>query len=414
LSPLLRRGVALLALLALLAVSVGAGFLLWRNVLTGYQAVSSIILPGTAVPPSGSEVGGTQQQPGPDVGGAQQRVGVRGLTVRLPEGPTFFRQIEPILASTAAIEQFAESRGLTTDPIVRGFIAQTRAHRTGPASFTFSYGVTRADVRDLPEAFAGEVLRQAPVRFTLVVLTSGRSEAEAGRAEKIFIDYVRDTMQRVAVRDLMNQLVQYARTYTARMDNELSAIRIRLASIDRQLADLEKIRLAHSEGSTSTESDIVSVPNVSSQSEGRRFLSPVRQIVALQTERSELTDRQRVIVSQLAGLKALDSYVVAVQERIRTDSKAIAPLDIASSALNQLAPRPDSPEDGLALANVRAAVNETLVWLRAHLVDQPPEPDEPIVYRAGPSLVNIVGVAALLGFIVWLAVVRGALRGLFR
>ncbi len=334
--------------------------------------------------------------------------------MRLPEGPTFFRQIEPILASTAAIEQFAESRGLTTDPIVRGFIAQTRAHRTGPASFTFSYGVTRADVRDLPEAFAGEVLRQATVRFTLVVLTSGRTEAETGRAEKIFIDYVRDTMQRVAVRDLMNQLVQYARTYTARMDNELSSIRIRLASIDRQLADLEKIRLAHSEGSTSAESDIVSVPNVSSQSEGRRFLSPVRQIVALQTERSELTDRQRVIVSQLAGLKALDSYVVAVQERIRTDSKATAPLDIASSALNQLAPRPDSPEDGLALANVRAAVNEALVWLRAHLVDQPPEPDEPIVYRAGPSLVNIVGVAALLGFIVWLAFVRGALRGLFR
>ena len=230
-----------------------------------------------------STLGGWWSQPGSDVGGAQQRGGVRGLTVRLPEGPTFFRQIEPILASTAAIEQFAESRGLTTDPIVRGFIAQTRSHRTGPASFTFSYGVTRADVRDLPEAFAGEVLRQATVRFTLVVLTSGRSEAETGRAEKIFIDYVRDTMQRVAVRDLMNQLVQYARTYTARMDNELSTIRIRLASIDRQIADLEKIRLAHSEGSTSAESDIVSVPNVSSQSEGRRFLSPVRQIVALQS-----------------------------------------------------------------------------------------------------------------------------------
>ena len=299
LSSLLRQGVALLALVA---VSVGAGYLLWRNVLTGYEAVSSIILPDTAIHPRGSEVGGTQQ-----VGGAQQRLGVRGLTVRLPEGPTFFRQIEPILASTAAIEQFAESRGLTTDPIVKGLYCSTRAHRTGPASFTFSYGVTRADVRDLPEAFAGELLRQAPVRFTLVVLTSGRSEAETGRAEKIFIDYVRDTMQRVAVRDLMNQLVQYARTYTARMDNELSSIRIRLASIDRQLADLEKIRLAYSEGSTSAESDIVSVPNVSSQSEGRRFLSPVRQIVALQTERSELTDRQRVIVSQRAGLKALDS-----------------------------------------------------------------------------------------------------------
>ena len=259
----------------------------------------------------------------------------------------------------------------------------------------------------------GEPLRQATVRFTLVVLVRGKNAAETERAEKIFIDYVRDTMQRVAVRDLMNQLVQYARTYTARMDNELSSIRIRLASIDRQLADLEKIRLAYSEG-TNAGSDIVSVPNVSSQSEGRRFLSPVRQIVALQTERSELTDRQRAIVSQRAGLKALDSYVVAVQERIRTESKATAPLDIASSALNQLAPRPDSPEDNLAFASVRAAVNEALVWLRAHLVDQPPEPDEPIVYRAGPSLVNIVGVAALLGFIVWLAFVRGALRGLLR
>jgi hypothetical protein len=409
LSSLLRQVVALLVLVA---VSAGAAFFLWRSVLTRYEATLSIIVPGGGFPARSGEVGSGIQPREREIEGVSVRL--PGGSVRLPDGPTFFRQIEPVLISTSAIEQFAESRGLATDPIVNRFIGQTRAHRSEPVSFTFNYGVSRADYRDLPETFASEILKHSTVRFALVVLVKGQSEIETRRAAEIFVEYVRDTMQRVAVRDLMNQLVLYARTHVARIENELSSIRIRLASINQQTSDLEQIRSMYSEDS-SAGTDMVSVPNASSQFEGRRFLSPVRQLVALQTERSDLADRERVIDNKRASLNALDAYVVAVRGGARAERKeAASPLEVAFTALNLLAAPRNSPAEDLAFANVRASVNEALVWLRAELVDQPSEPEEPIVYRAGPSLLVIVGAAVLLSFIVWLALVRGALRGLLR
>jgi hypothetical protein len=399
-NPSLRQG---LALLAIVAVCAGAGYLASKFVLGRYEATASIILP------LGGEVGtGMQMRAGEPV----------GVPVRMPDGPTFFRQIEPILGSSAAIEHFAENRGLTKDPVIIRFVAQARTHRTEPVSFTFSYGINRSDVRDLPDVVASEFLKQSSARFALVLLVSARTESEAGRAAKILIDYVRDTIVRIVLQDVLSQTAGYARIQVAKINNELSSIQIRLASIDDQIADLEQIRALYIAG-PDTGSDIVSVPNISSQSvpnisgqsEGHRYLSPVRQLVALRAERSELTDRERVMVSRRASLDRLEAYAVAVQNRIRMERIEAAPLDIAFNALDLLRPTASAEQD-LALANVRASVNELLVSLRSNFVDRPPEPEEPIVYRTGPPFIVVIGASILMGFILWLAFVRGALRGL--
>jgi hypothetical protein len=382
-NPSLRQGLALLAIVAMCA---GAGYLASKFVLGRYEATASIILP---------------------LGG---EVGTVGVPVRMPDGPTFFRQIEPILGSSAAIEHFAENRGLTKDPVIIQFVRQARTHRTEPVSFTFSYGISRADVRDLPDVVASEFLKQSSARFALVLLVRDRTESEAGRAAKIMIDYARDTMLRIVLQDVMSQTMRYARIQVAKINNQLSSVKIRLASIDDQIADLEQIRNLYSAG-PDPESDIVSVPNISGQSEGRRYLSPVRQLVALRAERSELTDQERVMVSRRASLDRLEAYAVAVQNRIRMERIAAAPLDIAFNARDLLQP-PASAEPDLALANVRASVNELLVSLRSNFVDRLPEPEEPIVYRTGPPFMVVIGASILMGFILWLAFVRGALGGL--
>jgi hypothetical protein len=202
--------------------------------------------------------------------------------------------------------------------------------------------------------------------------------------------------------------MRQARTEAARINNALSGIQIRLASIDDQISDLDKIRVLYS-ASPDAGSDMVSVP--ANQSEGRRYLSPLRQLVALRAERSELTDRERVIANRQASLERLESYAVEVQNRMRTEKSAAAPLEIAFGALDLLRPSASDEKD-LALANVRAGVNESLVWLRANFVDRPTEPEVPIVYRTGPPFIAVIGTSILLGVILWLVFVRGAWRGL--
>lgn len=395
-----------LALLAIVIVCAGAGYLASKFALGRYEATASIILP------RGGEIGtGLLTRVG-EPGSAPQRSseGDYGVPVWMPDAPTFFRQIEPILGSSAAIESFAENRGLTTDPAIMQFAAQARNHRTGPVAFTFSYGISRADVRDLPDVFASELLKQSAGRFALVLLVSDRTDSGAERAAKILVDYVRDTTLRVALQDVINQTMRHARTEAARINNALSGIQIRLASIDDQISDLEKIRALYS-ASPDAGSDMISVPTISNQSEGRRYLSPIRQLVALRAERSELTDRERVMINRRASLDRLEAYAVAVQNRMRTERTAATPLDIAFSALDLLRP-PASDEQDLALVNVRAGINEALVWLRANFIDRPTEPEEPIVYRTGPPFIAVIGTSILLGLILWLAFVRGAWRAL--
>jgi hypothetical protein len=385
------------ALFGLLVVFGGAGFFLW-DFTARYEASTMVVLPN--VPEVISEQDSPSRQPSAPA------------NFWYPGGPAFFRQIEPILESAGAIETFASSRGLTGDPAITRFLAQVRAHRTEPVSFAFGYSINRADIRDLPDALSSEILKNSQIRFSIIVRASDRSEAGAVHANKIFVDYVRDQALHVALTNTILQFLQYARVEGAKIEADQISIQTRLASIDRQVADLDRIRGEYAEWPNAG-TDIVSVPRPPAR-DVRRFLSPVRQLVALQAERSELKDREVVARSKRSALGAVDRYVGAVQARAGSEPKAIVRLETAFKLLDSITTTSDSTEEKLATTLERASINEKLMWLRTYFLDQPPEPAEPIVYRGGPSRSAVVGGAMLFAFIIWLVVARGALRGLLR
>lgn len=364
----------------LIAAGALAGFVAHANFLSAFRASSSIFL---------------GENP-------QLKSAVDANRLRLGSPFVDLKRVLERLRTPEEFDRFVRARELQNDEVARSFKDQMLRGSNQPTSFSTTYPLTRADIRDLPEVITREALKNSTLNAYLLVSVDHRSAEEALRRGKIIVDYARDGLLRAALLDTMRETLLTARNDEARLMTQISTNNWTIQSLKRQTGEMQEIRQRHLEGEASQGEDRAALRDTIQVPADPRFLSPLRQIVGLEVKRAELEELHRMDTARQAYASSMGHYSSKIIVTAEEEGSAAKLLDFAFAELERL----DSPSAGsderYAISEARNTLRQSLVDIRGKYVERPPDPVQPTIVRIGPSLTAAIGGGAILGFLVWL------------
>lgn len=309
-----------------------------------------------------------------------------------------FRKAQDTLRSVDWLERYRGANANGDDADYETLHSQLSLGRDEPVAFQHSFAVSRTDTRDLPDVIAAKLVEPDEVPNSLVVVSATtRDLAEAIQLARFAAGFGRDVLVRHALQDLAGETAGKGAVEMATAQSQLITLSQDIDSLSRRIEAVRKIgdeygtRLGEVVGGTQVQVD------------GARYLSPVQQLIGLESERVDKMEELQTTRERLKQFQALVAIATDMNGQLRAPVSAIAALSaISSAAEKRLQNAQSEPEKAAA-----AMAIQDLTKLRVKLVDAPLSPIEPVAVRQSPprSLIILAGIVA--GFAVWLLAMKG-------
>jgi hypothetical protein len=312
-----------------------------------------------------------------------------------------YRKVEPKLWTAGSVDRY-----LSIHPTVdaRWFAAvreQLENGSGGLLSIEHTYPLARYDLRDVPEG-TKDTLKDAKVPSELRITVTGRTLASTVEHVKLAEDFVDETITHVLLFDYVQDARIGSQIDRAKAENDVALWQTKIQSVERRMAELERIRDKHATAAISDEVLTLSDENAQTGScRGCRYLSPVRQLIGAESERAELVESLRLAKLKVVHFKAMERYGDALAKRFAAPESGPSLMKHAIELLDVLNEEGEhSAAEAAEVARVRSLVRSDLTAIQSASEYQPFEGSPP-VRRHRPSGLISGFVGFLLAAFLW-------------
>ncbi|HEV7876768.1 hypothetical protein [Bradyrhizobium sp.] len=319
---------------------------------------------------------------------------------------TTFRETEPLFSSPEMFEKYGEKQKIIGSADFEKIHRQFVRNLNSPIRIEHVFRLSRKDTRDLPDVYAKEeVSRQIGsqgLQSDLQVYATAREPETAIRLAKLAMGYARDSLAEISLRLSLRRWGPGARTELATNRETVANLRSDLASADRRIESMERLKDRHKDEKDLAVSPSGLAPSVQFQIAGTRNLSPFQQIIGLETDRAELVEKLRLAEHERLRLETFVRFADLFDSRIGDG----ASIGLTKEILKQ-AKQSDVQEDDAANSTENALANIGMQMQRilSRFDESRTNPIEPETRFVGIGR----GLATLIGLVVaaavWLLVV---------
>jgi hypothetical protein len=317
-----------------------------------------------------------------------------------------FREAEPLLASAEMFEKYGEKQKIAGSEDFEKIHRQFLRNLSSPIKIEHLFRMSRKDTRDLPDVYAKEELSRQigsqGLQSDLHVYATAREPEAAIRLAKVAMEYARDCLAQISLRLSLRRWGPGARTELATNRETVANLRSDLASADRRIESMERLKERHKDEKDLAVSSSGLAPSVQFQIAGTRNLSPFQQIIGLETDRAELTEKLRLAEQERLRLETFVRFADLFDSHVGDG----ASIDLTKEILKQ-AKQSDAHEDDAAnpVENALASIGMQMQRILSRFDEVKPNPIEPEARFAGigrglATLAGLIAAAAL-----WLLVV---------
>ena len=320
--------------------------------------------------------------------------------------PVTFSDIEPDLRSTDVLARLAQARGLSSSPEVQAFESELASGASAPLTITNAFLVTRASLRDLPDAANAKLsqLLENAERSNVVVSAAAKTPDRAIKLAKLGVAFVCSVLVQHALSDDIHAW-QSARDSIARLDAKLLQTRATIASIDRSIAQMTKLQRNNAQNSDAQGSADASERNAIQmqvygrmQVYGTSYLPPRQQIIGLQSRNIDNEETARATEDEKTRVETLQGFGTELASLLAAQSD---PLKVLDTALG----RAETLRAQSTLIPEQSAYDEAISRLasaKKKYVDVQTKPPEPYVYQSGFGLASSVVIGGVFGVLLWM------------
>jgi hypothetical protein len=335
-----------------------------------------------------------------------------------------FRQVEEVLRSDGAMAAYIKT-GLGRDELLDRVQRDVQS-KSAKVSFEHRFRLTRAGLRDLPEAVAKDVF--GSIGSDLWVLADADDPDRSARLALAAGDFVRDVLARTSLTDLVAKWRISAVTRRSRASVHLLEGRMTSDALARRISELRRVRKTYEtvgpapanvygqvqvQGQNQTQAADGQRPK-SAGPQGYYFLSPEQQLTGLESERIDEAEKQQERKDEITRMSITAAYAEKLQAIIRSNADSIQALKAFEALVEtdhtQAKARNAEDAEQLALAELTAAV----VPLRARFIETQFSPPAPMVSKEGPKRSLVILAGLLLGLAAWWLALQQMAAGRFR
>jgi hypothetical protein len=319
-------------------------------------------------------------------------------SLRYSEDLQFFRTAETYFRSTVRLRVFAADWPNTSldRTLIDVFERQLAAGGHGPIQIDHSY-LTKRELRDVPDSLLKQLSSE---NSTIRVAATGADANTAVRLAALGVAFVRDTLCYAYLLDALRAWSSDVPEEIAKANKEVVELQSTINSLSRQLAAMQEVRKKYQDNALTG-----SAPQgVQVQVQGAKHLSPIQQIVGLESELISHREALKIQEQRLTRLHTLQHYAQSV-DRDGKSGKAI--LDELSARAGALKTKPNTiaASEDLGSAGTLTLINEKLVGARAKFLDAPVVPATLQAEPVGPRKLWAILSGFVLGLIGWFAII---------
>jgi hypothetical protein len=210
---------------------------------------------------------------------------------------TTFREAERFLNSPSAFNKYGEKQNISGNADFQRIYRQFARNLSAPIKIEHVFRLSRKDLRDLPDLYAkDELSRQVAVgglQSDVQVYATDKEPETAIRLAKLAMGYLKDSLTAVSLKSTLHQWGPDTRTELAMKRESIAKFQAELESTSRKIASMERLRERFKDEKDFAVSSSGSSP-VQVQVTGTRNLSPVIQLIGLETDRANLVEKLKL------------------------------------------------------------------------------------------------------------------------
>jgi hypothetical protein len=325
-----------------------------------------------------------------------------------------FRQTEEVLRSEGAIAAYIKTvpdRDELLDRVQRD-VQSKRAK----VSFDHRFRLTRAGLRDLPDAVVKDIL--GSTGSDLWVLADADDPDRSARLARAAGDFARDVLARTSLTDQVAKWRINAVNRRSRASVQLLEGRMTSDALARRISELRRVRKTYEAAGPAPANAYGQVLGQNqiqlTSPQGSYYLSPDQQLIGLESERIAEAEKQQERKDEITRMSITATYAEKLQGIIRSNADSIQALKAFETLVEtdhtQAKARNADDAEQLALAELTAAVAP----LRARFIETQFSPQVPMVSKEGPKRSLVILAGLLLGLAVWWLALLQMAAGRFR
>ena len=262
------------------------------------------------------------------------------------------------------------------------------------------FAIARADLREIPD----QQTTEANYLVGVDIGVDRRSPADALAIATALGDYVRDSAILIRAREFVIGLHYRASNRLLELDRQLIGMRLALAQAESRQKEIADIRGRYPDASRGETRQVVAVDRTTS-----RFLSPVAQLVGIESQIAEIHESILAAEWEIERSKALVAFLDPAQAIVRdarTGKDLFPQIDkLLDATYGTERLRADPWRDAYNTVRMETTGLKTLYFERMRFVGQPALSEVPVWMRLLPALAGLVA-GALLAALVVLAATR--------
>jgi|GEM_PF-3115519 len=306
------------------------------------------------------------------------------LTQTLPE----FKQLQVALAAPGRWEEFAKTHDAAEIAPVANLEQLVANPASGKNLITPIYPITKADLKNLPDSTNTKM--ETPISG-LKLSYAATDPKTARQGIRILGDFVRDTAILMRYKDLARTFHTEHLADQNKLENEIIELQYKLKQLQAKRGNMQKILHDYPEAAKENSRQVVSIAEGS-----ERYLSPVTQLVALESEIADLNLKLAEIQrrQRISGLylRYYDKLLTAVNQ----STSGIAFLQALPTIREELA-IDQSNEDDKSVHNsivIDELHSKVLYFENTRFIAEPTVPDQ-----RSPNITIVALMGLLLGLL---------------
>jgi hypothetical protein len=317
-----------------------------------------------------------------------------------------FREAELLFSSPSAFNRYGTKQNISGDADFQRIYQQFARNLSGPIKVEHAFRLSRKDLRDLPDLYAkDELSRQVAVgglQSDVQVYATDKEPETAIRLAKLAMGYLRDSLTAVSLKSALHQWGPDTRTELAMKRESIAKFQAELESTSRKIASMERLRERFKDEKDFAASSSGSSP-VQVQVTGTRNLSPVLQLIGLETDRANLVERLKLAEQDRVRLEMLVRFSDLFDSRVGDG----ASIDLAKEVFRR-ANQPEARgvgDDADPTESALAMIGVQMQGILARFDETKTDPIEPETRSVGIGRSLAVLFGLLAGAAAWLLLV---------
>ncbi|MBW7970295.1 hypothetical protein [Bradyrhizobium sp. BR 10289] len=317
------------------------------------------------------------------------------LPIDLPPATAYsaYKDAEAKLSSALFFAQFARTKNLSGSAEAQLFLAQLAQGAGDPVKIQHEFGVSRATIRDVPDELARDISKSAGA-FKLRVSARAKSSEEAEKIAELAISFVPAAF-------IQNALERHRREWgdvdarLSQLDAEALRRKAQIASLDRSIVEMTKLRDADKSELSSTD---IARSSIQVQVNGSAFLPAAQQLVGLQSQRIQEREELKKTEDEIKRLETLRSFASRLASIFGSEPDPLIALDKSLTEARDLRSRStEVPQQIAADIAVSDLASDQKAYANAES-----NPAHATARFTGYELRSGIGLGAVAGGAIWI------------